>query len=58
MKEFMELLRKYPENTEGDVFEMLDTLGDFEAFKQLMFDHRAEVEGRHDQLKSILSITK
>jgi hypothetical protein len=36
---------------------MLDTLGDFEAFKQLMFDYRAEAEGRHDQLKSLLSIS-
>ncbi|XP_014260637.1 ADP-ribosylation factor-like protein 2-binding protein isoform X1 [Cimex lectularius] len=46
MEFFQNELRKNKGILEGEVFDMLYTLSDFSAFKELMLDYRAEKEGR------------
>jgi hypothetical protein len=36
--------RSRADGLEGEVFEMLDTLGDFEVFKATMIDYRLDME--------------
>jgi ADP-ribosylation factor-like protein 2-binding protein len=42
---------------EGDVFDLLATLGDFESFKDSILAYKREQEGRGTDLGDLLSIT-
>ncbi len=54
MSDFMEILsKKSPDELQGDVFDLLDSLGDFEAFKDLMLSYKNDID-----LSSLISVTK
>lgn len=56
MQEFMEMLSsRKAEDLQGDVFDLLDTLGDFAAFKDLMLSYKS---GPDMDLSSLLSVTR
>ncbi|XP_026668901.1 ADP-ribosylation factor-like protein 2-binding protein isoform X2 [Ceratina calcarata] len=54
---FLEYLNVRQTELDGEVFEMLATLIDFVAFKQLFLDYRAIKEGKYDGLSSGIHIT-
>uniref|UniRef100_A0A7S3YML1 ADP-ribosylation factor-like protein 2-binding protein n=1 Tax=Lotharella globosa TaxID=91324 RepID=A0A7S3YML1_9EUKA len=45
-EKFMEQLKERPEEVTGDVFDMLETMADFEEFRGLMLAHRNVKSGR------------
>ncbi|KAJ3034392.1 ADP-ribosylation factor-like protein 2-binding protein [Rhizophlyctis rosea] len=57
MHEWVTVLKSRPDTTEGDVFEILTTLGDFNAFKEMILAYREEREGTALDLSDILSVT-
>jgi ADP-ribosylation factor 2-binding protein len=58
MNTFMEMLQnREPEELEGDVFELLETLGDFTSFKELMLSHKEKNEGRQLDLSDLLFVS-
>ncbi|KAJ3035479.1 ADP-ribosylation factor-like protein 2-binding protein [Rhizophlyctis rosea] len=57
MQEWVGMLKSRPDTTDGDVFEILTTLGDFNAFKEMILAYREEKEGTALDLSSLLSVT-
>ncbi|KAJ3189777.1 ADP-ribosylation factor-like protein 2-binding protein [Gaertneriomyces sp. JEL0708] len=55
MPKFMSMMS--PERLQGDVFDVLTTLGDFSAFKDMMLSYKHEKEGTAMDLSSLLAIT-
>lgn len=56
MDEFMDMLSsRKNEDLQGDVFELLDTLGDFNAFKDLMLSFK---NGPDMDLSSLISVNR
>ena len=41
MKDFLKMLEKRQDQIDGDVFDMLSTLGDFQAFKEMMLSYKS-----------------
>ncbi|KAJ3361834.1 ADP-ribosylation factor-like protein 2-binding protein [Kappamyces sp. JEL0680] len=59
MADFMEqLCTKKGEDLQGDVFDLLHSLGDFEAFKELVLSYKAAQEGKQIDLSGLLSVTR
>uniref|UniRef100_A0A0V0GCJ8 ADP-ribosylation factor-like protein 2-binding protein n=1 Tax=Triatoma dimidiata TaxID=72491 RepID=A0A0V0GCJ8_TRIDM len=56
MGQFYDELRKNQDHLDGEVFEMLYTLSDFSAFKEMILDYKAEKEGKTVDLSQDLSI--
>lgn len=53
----MEIMsRRDPVELEGDVFEVLETLGDFESFKELMISHKNLMNGQHLDFSDLITI--
>ncbi|KAJ3124219.1 ADP-ribosylation factor-like protein 2-binding protein [Physocladia obscura] len=46
-----------PEQLEGDVFEMLNSIGDFQAFKEMIISFKQEQEGTGIDLSGLLAVT-
>ncbi|KAJ3015884.1 UNVERIFIED_CONTAM: ADP-ribosylation factor-like protein 2-binding protein [Siphonaria sp. JEL0065] len=57
MADFLNLLRSRPEQLEGDVFDMMASIGDFSAFKEMMFSFKQEQEGNGIDLSGLLAVT-
>ncbi|KAJ3339876.1 ADP-ribosylation factor-like protein 2-binding protein [Entophlyctis luteolus] len=57
MSDFLGLLRKRSEQLEGDVFDMLASIGDFQEFKDLILSFRQEKEGTGIDLSGLLAVT-
>jgi hypothetical protein len=51
------LQERDPEELEGDVFELLETLGDFGSFKELMLSHKQTIQGNQFDFSDLLCIT-
>ena len=49
------LSHQEPNELQGDVFDLLETLGDFSAFKDLMLSYK---NGPDMDLSSLLSVTR
>ncbi|KAJ3126009.1 hypothetical protein HK098_007947 [Nowakowskiella sp. JEL0407] len=45
MSDFLTSMRENKEVMEGDVFDVLSTLGDFNAFKEMILSYKEEKEG-------------
>ncbi|XP_073987104.1 ADP-ribosylation factor-like protein 2-binding protein [Rhodnius prolixus] len=56
MGQLYEELRKNQDHLDGEVFEMLYTLSDFSAFKEMILDYKAEKEGKIVDLTKDLSV--
>ncbi|KAI9201850.1 the ARF-like 2 binding protein BART-domain-containing protein [Polychytrium aggregatum] len=57
MPEFLEMLRsKQAEEMSGDVFDVLASIGDFTAFKELIMDYKHEKEGKTLDFSDLLSV--
>ena len=41
LERLISILQEHPEQVEGEIFEMLTSLGDFLVFKQMMLDFKA-----------------
>ncbi|KAG5456730.1 MAG: hypothetical protein BJ554DRAFT_3441 [Olpidium bornovanus] len=54
MTEFAEALRSRPNQVDGDVFDVLATLGDFSAFKELVLSYKRERDGTGINLSGII----
>jgi hypothetical protein len=58
MDDFMDTLsQRQPEELEGDVFDLLETLGDFGSFKELMLSHKELKEGRQLDFSDLFVVT-
>ncbi|KAJ3241794.1 ADP-ribosylation factor-like protein 2-binding protein [Chytriomyces hyalinus] len=57
MADFLDLLRSRPEQLEGDIFDMMDSIGDFQAFKEMMISYKQEKEGTGIDLSGLLAVT-
>ena len=57
MASFLSQLSRQRKELEGEIFEMLLTFTDFEAFKEMMVDYRNEKEGRGIDLSSGICVT-
>ncbi|KAK6622922.1 hypothetical protein RUM43_008773 [Polyplax serrata] len=57
MDEFVTELEKRKDNLDGEVFEVLLTLSDFTAFKEIFLDYRAMKEGRTIDLHQSLCVS-
>ncbi|KAJ3028296.1 UNVERIFIED_CONTAM: ADP-ribosylation factor-like protein 2-binding protein [Siphonaria sp. JEL0065] len=57
MADFLNLLRSRPEQLEGDVFDMMASIGDFSAFKEMMVSFKQEKEGSGIDLSGLLAVT-
>jgi ADP-ribosylation factor-like protein 2-binding protein len=58
MSMFMEMLQnRHPEELEGDVFDLLETLGDFGSFKELMLAHKELQEGNQMDFSDLFCVT-
>ncbi|KAH6572730.1 hypothetical protein BASA50_007923 [Batrachochytrium salamandrivorans] len=57
MPDFLEMIRNRPEQAQGDVFDILHSLGDFSEFKDLMIRFKCEKEGNGLGLDCCLSIS-
>ncbi|ORY37806.1 binder of Arl Two-like protein [Rhizoclosmatium globosum] len=57
MNDFLDLLRSRPEQLEGDVFDMMASIGDFSAFKEMMVSFKQEQEGSGIDLSGLLAVT-
>ncbi|KAI9339701.1 ADP-ribosylation factor-like 2 binding protein [Obelidium mucronatum] len=57
MSEFLNMLRSRPEQLEGDVFDMMATIGDFSAFKDMMVSFKQEQDGSGIDLSGLLAVT-
>ncbi|KAJ3065246.1 ADP-ribosylation factor-like protein 2-binding protein [Podochytrium sp. JEL0797] len=57
MSEFLDLLRSRPEQLEGDVFDMMSSIGDFSSFKDMMVSFKQEQEGTGIDLSGLLAVT-
>jgi ADP-ribosylation factor 2-binding protein len=51
------LQERDPEELQGDVFEVLETLGDFNSFKELMLAHKQQMEGEALDFSNFITIT-
>ncbi|KAI8899334.1 ADP-ribosylation factor-like 2-binding protein, partial [Globomyces pollinis-pini] len=57
MMEFMQILsERNPEELEGDVFELLESLGDFAVFKDIMLSYKDLAQGSDMDLSGLLSV--
>lgn len=57
MTTFLSQLSRQRKELEGEIFEMLLTFSDFEAFKEMMVDYRNEKEGRGVDLSAGICVT-
>ena len=57
MESFLSHLSRQRKDLEGEIFEMLLTFTDFEAFKEMMVDYRNEKEGRGIDLSDGICVT-
>ncbi|ORZ39310.1 the ARF-like 2 binding protein BART-domain-containing protein, partial [Catenaria anguillulae PL171] len=61
MTDFMTLCRRFidqgSQDANGDVFEVLASLSDFNSFKELMLSYRAEREGQAPDLSGLITMT-
>jgi ADP-ribosylation factor-like protein 2-binding protein len=58
MEEFSRILsERNPHELEGDVFDLIDTLGNFVAFKELVLSHNVSKSGTGADLSDLLSVT-
>ncbi|KAJ3209586.1 ADP-ribosylation factor-like protein 2-binding protein [Dinochytrium kinnereticum] len=51
------LERTRSDQADGDVFEMLTSLGDFNTFKELMLSYKNEKEGTNIDLSGLLAVS-
>ncbi|KAJ3314650.1 ADP-ribosylation factor-like protein 2-binding protein [Boothiomyces sp. JEL0838] len=57
MEEFLEQLKeRSSKELEGDVFELLESLGDFNVFKEMMLAHKLEKNRQHIDLSGLLFV--
>lgn len=56
MPSFLVLLKSRADCLEGEVFEMLETLGDFGAFKEMILEYKRDKEGRGIDLSGLLEV--
>ncbi len=60
MTDFLQLLKEKnsesSEPLEGDIFELLESLGDFQAFKELVLNYKQEKEGNGFNFNDLLEI--
>ncbi|KAJ3273256.1 ADP-ribosylation factor-like protein 2-binding protein [Terramyces sp. JEL0728] len=57
MEDFLALLKeRSAEELEGDVFELLESLGDFAVFKELMLAYKLEKNKQHIDLSGLLFV--
>ncbi|OAJ37946.1 hypothetical protein BDEG_21917 [Batrachochytrium dendrobatidis JEL423] len=57
MPDFLQMIKQRPDQAEGDVFDMLHSLGEFIEFKDLMIGYIREKEGRGPNLNCLLSVS-
>lgn len=58
MSRFMHsIARKANTDLQGEVFEFLDTIGDFNAFKEMMLAQKAQKDGSLPNLSDLLVVT-
>jgi len=57
MHEWVAVLKSRPDTADGEVFEILTTLGDSNAFKEMILAYREEREGTSLNLSDLLSVT-
>ncbi|KAI8608034.1 the ARF-like 2 binding protein BART-domain-containing protein [Chytriomyces sp. MP71] len=57
MSDFLDLLRSRSEQLEGDVFDMMASIGDFQIFKEMMVSYRQDKEGTGIDLSGLLAVT-
>ncbi|KAK5669417.1 hypothetical protein QVD99_003812 [Batrachochytrium dendrobatidis] len=57
MPDFLQMIKQRPDQAEGDVFDMLHSLGEFIEFKDLMIGYIREKEGRGPNLDCLLSVS-
>ena len=57
MSSFLSELSRQRKELEGEIFEMLLTFTDFEAFKEMMLDYRNDKEGRGIDLSDGICVT-
>ncbi|TPX59838.1 hypothetical protein PhCBS80983_g02250 [Powellomyces hirtus] len=56
MAAFLQMIKGRKESLEGDVFDVLGSLADFDAFKDLMLSYKQEQEGTSIDLSGLLSV--
>ncbi|KAL2918132.1 hypothetical protein HK105_202059 [Polyrhizophydium stewartii] len=56
MPKFMAMIRERPDQADGDVFDILHSLGDFSEFKELVLNFKREQEGRAIDLSGLLAV--
>lgn len=58
MDAFSEMLsKKNPKELDGDVFDVLDSLGDFMVFKELILNYKNWKNGTALDISGLLSVT-
>ena len=57
MHDFIQSLKQRDE-LEGQVFELLESIGDFKTFKDLILDYKNEKLGKNVDLSGLLCISK
>jgi hypothetical protein len=59
MSHFMEMLSsRKSDDLQGDVFDLLDTLGDFTSFKEMMVSAKQVKDGKQLDLSGLLHVTR
>ena len=56
MPEFLNMLKSRGDQVDGEVFDMLASLGDFQLFKELILDYKDEKEGKGMDLTGLLQV--
>ncbi|KAJ3153363.1 ADP-ribosylation factor-like protein 2-binding protein [Geranomyces michiganensis] len=56
MPTFLQMLKTRKDSLEGDVFDVLSSLADFDAFKDLMLSYKQEQEGTSIDLSGLLAV--
>ncbi|KAL7749474.1 hypothetical protein RI367_005028 [Sorochytrium milnesiophthora] len=54
MAQFLEMIKSRPDQVDGDVFEVLSSLGDFNLFKELVLSYKKEKEGAGFDLSGLI----
>ncbi|KAJ3153239.1 ADP-ribosylation factor-like protein 2-binding protein [Geranomyces variabilis] len=56
MSTFLQMIKTRKDSLEGDVFDVLSSLADFDAFKELMLSYKQEQEGTSIDLSGLLAV--
>ncbi|KNC97624.1 uncharacterized protein SPPG_07092 [Spizellomyces punctatus DAOM BR117] len=56
MADFMGMIKNRPEQLDGDVFDVLSSLADFNAFKDLILSYKNEQQGLSLDLSDLLAV--